>query len=88
MYKRLKRDKHKYSHSRYAKHTEKNYEVKKEVVEPVLEETEKTSKVKSFFRSQKLAHTLEIEEKNKQVDQALRSKNDANTQLDSEKYKV
>ncbi len=88
MYKRLKREKHKYSHSRYVKHAEKNYEVKKEVVEPVLEETEKTSKVKSFFRSQKLAHTLEIEEKNKQVDQALRSKNDANTQLDSEKYKV
>ncbi len=89
MYKRLKRDKHKHSHSRYAKqHEGKKLDTKKEIVEPVVEEVKTTSKFKTFLRSQKKAHDSEIEEKNKKVNQALKSKNDANTQLDSEKYKL
>lgn len=89
MYKRLKRDKHKHSHSRYAKqHEGKKLDTKKETVEPVVEEVKTTSKFKTFLRTQKQAHDSEIEEKNKKVNQALKSKNDANTQLDSEKYKL
>ena len=89
MYKRLKRDKHKHSHSRYAKqHEGKKLDTKKETVEPVAEEVKTTSKFKTFLRTQKQAHDSEIEEKNKKVNQALKSKNDANTQLDSEKYKL
>ncbi len=89
MYKRLKRDKHKHTHSRYAKDVVKKSENKTEVVEvPTETEPEQTSKIKNFLRTQKQAHTSEIEEKNKQVNQALKSKNAANTQLDSEKYKL
>ena len=89
MYKRLKRDKHKHSHSRYAKqHEGKKLDTKKETVEPVVEEVKTTSKFKTFLRTQKQAHDSEIEEKNKKINQALKSKNDANTQLDSEKYKL
>ncbi len=83
MYKNSKRDKHKHSHSRYAKH-----EVKKEVIETVLEETKSTSKFNEFLRTQKQVHAIEAEEKHKQIDQALKAKNDANAELNSEKNKV
>lgn len=91
MIKRLRRDKHKHSHSRYARYKVEETKIIKEVKleeNVVVESKNPFTKVKSFLRSEKEKHDQEIKEKNKLVDQAIKTKRDAGFDLDSEKYKL
>ena len=91
MTKKFRRDKHKQSHSRYARYkVEESKIIKEEKLEEnvVVESKNPFTKVKSFLRSEKEKHDQEIKEKNKLVDQAIKMKRDASFDLDSEKYKL